>query len=263
MIKGLAAAGALAFALVAPMGGAGAQELGPPPPAQVPAPGEPAAPPVPAPPLSPERFAPEIAHFAELDAQAQPPACPFLFVGSSSIRFWRSLEADMAPYPVINRGFGGSRIADVDYYFDRVVAPYRPRAIFFYAGENDLWAGETPDTVVADFERFMALKTQALGDTPVYFISLKPSKQRLSQLVLQGEVNARIRAMTEQRADLRYVDVVPTMLDQGAPKDIYVADGLHMTPDGYLLWTGVLRPVVEHEAQMGHACASPAINATP
>lgn len=262
MIRGLVTASALAFALVAPMGEAGAQELGPPPPAPAPALTEPASPP-PAPALSPERFAPEIAHFAELDAASPPPACPFLFVGSSSIRFWRSLEADMAPFPVINRGFGGSRIADVDFYFDRVVAPYHPRAIFFYAGENDLWAGEPPDTVVADFERFLTLKTKALGETPVYFISLKPSRQRLSQLVLQGEVNARIRAMTEQRTDLHYVDVVPTMLDQGAPKDIYVADGLHMTPDGYLLWTGVLRPVVEQEAQLANACAPPAINATP
>jgi len=165
----------------------------------------------------------------------------------------------MSPYPVINRGFGGSKIEDVDLYFDKVVAPYKPRAIFFYAGENDLSAGETVETVVTNFERFMTMKTAELGDAPVYFISLKPSKLRLAQMPLQAEVNTRIKALAETRSDLRYVDVIPAMLDQGAPKDIYVADGLHMNPDGYALWTGIVRPVLEHEAQDGRACGDTAI----
>jgi lysophospholipase L1-like esterase len=258
MIKAWFAATASAIAILAPGADAGAQEpTAPaaaiaPPPASLPVPV-----PVPAPPLSPERFAPEIDHFAMLDAAQAPLACPYLFVGSSSIRFWRSLETDMAPYPVINRGFGGSRISDVDFYFDRVVTPYHPRAIFFYAGENDLWAGESADDVVADFQRFLDLKTEKLGDTPVYFISLKPSKLRFSQLALQAEVNARIKALGDQRVDLRYVDVVPPMLDQGAPKDIFIADGLHMTPDGYGLWTGVVRPALEREVQAGKPCVPP------
>lgn len=260
---------ASAFALLAPLGEAGAQEPtqqgGAPPPAQQLAPAGTVDPLPHAPrlPVSPEAFAAEIAHFAELDAVQAPPACPYLFVGSSSIRFWRSLDTDMAPYPVINRGFGGSRISDVDYYFDQVVTPYRPRAIFFYAGENDLWSGESADKVVEDFQRFLDLKTQKLGGTPVYFISLKPSKLRLAQLPLQAEVNTRIKALAEQRPDLDYVDVVPAMLEAGTLKDIYIADGLHMTPEGYMLWTGVVRPVLEHEAAMGRPCGATADHAAP
>jgi lysophospholipase L1-like esterase len=260
------AAAASALVLLAPLGEAGAQE-----PAQQggePLQGPPAMtvvvpPPAPRPPVSPEAFAPEIAHFAELDAAQTPPACPYLFVGSSSIRFWRSLDADMAPYPVINRGFGGSRISDVDYYFDQVVTPYRPRAIFFYAGENDLWSGESAEKVVEDFQRFLDLKTRKLGGTPVYFISLKPSKLRLAQMPLQAEVNARIKALADQRPDLDYVDVVPAMLEAGTPKDIYIADGLHMSPEGYVLWSGVVRPVLEREAVTGRSCTATADHAGP
>lgn len=255
MLKDIFAKGLMALALLAPFERAGAQETqSPPPPSAAPAP--------PAEPPSPARFAAEIAHFAELDARTPPASCGFLFVGSSSVRLWRSLHADMAPLPVLNRGFGGARIADVDYYFDEVVTPYRPRAIVFYAGENDLWAGVPADAVVADFQRFLELKSARLGDTPVYFVSLKPSRQRVSQLPLQAEVNARVRAMTAERPDLFYVDVVPAMLEQGSPKDIFVADGLHMTPAGYLLWTGVVRPVLEHDFQSGRACpASTTLNA--
>ena len=208
-----------------------------------------------APPAAP--FEPEIAKFAEMDRLVPPPPCGFLFVGSSSIRFWRGLGSDMAPYAVINRGFGGAKISDVNFYFDNVVAPYHPRAIFFYAGENDLWAGAKADQVIADFQSFLDLKTKVLADTPVYFISLKPSKQRLAQFELQSQVNTAFRAMAKKRTDLTYVDVVPIMRDRGTPKEVFVVDGLHMTPEGYALWTKVVRPVVERNAMSKQACPKP------
>jgi lysophospholipase L1-like esterase len=202
----------------------------------------------------PERFAPEIEAFAAADRAQPPKPCGVLFVGSSSIRFWKTLAADMAPYAVVNRGFGGSTIADVNYYFGQVVAPYRPRAIVFYAGENDLAAGKTPAAVAADFDRFMNLKTAALGPAPVYFITAKPSKLRFAQLDRQKALNDAVRAMAARRGDLQVIDVVGAMLQDGKPKDIYVADGLHMTPDGYAIWTRLVRPVVEREANRAAAC---------
>ena len=201
-------------------------------------------------PAGPERLAPEIEAFAAQDRATPPERCKVVFTGSSSVRFWSTLAEDMAPIPVINRGFGGSQISDVNFYFDRVVGPYHPRAIFFYAGENDLHAGKAGSDVVVDFERFMTLKTAKLGATPVYFISLKPSKARWAQKADQDAVNAKIRAMASTRADLDYVDVVPTMLQaDGTPKDIFIADGLHMTSAGYALWTAVVRPVAETAAK--------------
>jgi hypothetical protein len=209
----------------------------------------------PAPTLEQELGA-EVARFVEADRVAPPAACQVLFVGSSSIVKWKdTLAADMAPMPVINRGFGGSHIQYVNLWFDQIVAPYRPRAIVFYAGENDIDAGKSVDRVVADFDEFMARKTQALGSTPVYFISLKPSKLRFSQFRLQSQVNDAIRGRAAKRSDLHYIDIVSPMLDNGRPKDIFAADGLHMAPAGYEIWTravrAVLLPNTEAEA---HSC---------
>jgi lysophospholipase L1-like esterase len=195
----------------------------------------------------------EVDRFVAADRAAPPAACQVLFVGSSSIVKWKeSLAADMAPMPVINRGFGGSYIEHVNRWFDEIVAPYRPRAIVFYAGENDIDAGKPVDRVVADFDAFMTRKTQALGRTPVYFISLKPSKLRFAQFPLQSRVNDAIRARAGKRADLHYIDVVPSMLDNGKPKDIFGPDGLHMSPPGYAIWTRAVRaallPNTEAEA---------------
>lgn len=187
----------------------------------------------------------EVAKFVEADRVAPPAPCQVLFVGSSSIVKWKdTLAADMAPMPVINRGFGGSHIEYVNRWFDQIVAPYRPRAIVFYAGENDIDAGKSVERVVADFDEFMRRKTQALGDTPVFFISLKPSKARFSQLGLQTKVNDAIRDRAGKRSDLHYIDVVSPMLDHGKPKDIFVSDGLHMNAAGYKIWTRVVRAVL-------------------
>jgi len=187
------------------------------------------APPSPIPTLEQELGA-EVDRFVEADRAAPPAPCQLLFVGSSSIVKWReTLAADMAPMPVINRGFGGSHIEYVNRWFDQVVAPYRPRAIVFYAGENDIDARKSVDRVVADFDEFMVCKTKALGKTPVYFISLKPSKLRFAQFPLQSQVNDAIRARAGQRSDLHYIDVVSPMLKNGKLMHIVGPDGLHMT----------------------------------
>ena len=201
------------------------------------------------------RFDDAIAAFEAADKQVPPPNCATLFVGASSIRFWKSLKEDFPDRTVINRGFGGSTVWEVDHYFDRVVKPYQPKEIVFYAGENDLWIDKrTPDQIYADFVQFMRLKEKALGATPVWYVSAKPSKQRFEQLSLQSALNAKVKALADQRDDLAFVDIVPAMLKpDGTPKDIFVADNLHMTPEGYAIWT----PIVDAALDAGHPAKAP------
>jgi lysophospholipase L1-like esterase len=186
-------------------------------------------------------FRDEILRFAELDRTTPPPACPVLFVGSSSIRLWRTLSEDMAPMPVINRGFGGSTIRQSNLYFDRIVTPYRPRAIVFYAGENDIDGGQSPGDAASQFRAFLAKKRATLGRTPVFYISAKPSKLRFEQFGRQTELNNAIRDLATTSADLVFIDVVPSMLSGGRPRDIFVEDGLHMNAAGYVIWRGLVR----------------------
>lgn len=187
------------------------------------------------------QLASEIKRFVESDSMSPPAPCQVLFVGSSSIAFWKTLAQDMAPLPVINRGFGGSHVEYVNQWFDQIVAPYRPSAVVFYAGENDIAAGKSVRRVVADFETFMRHKRRVLGSVPVHFISLKPSILRDGQRSLQGEVNQQIRSLANRWSDLHYVDVVSPMLQDGVPRPVYMPDGLHMTAEGYAIWTGVLK----------------------
>jgi lysophospholipase L1-like esterase len=192
------------------------------------------------------RFDKEIAEFEAADKEAMPPKCATLFVGSSTIRRWTTLKEDFPGRTVINRGFGGSTLWEVDSYFSRVVTPYHPKEIVFYAGDNDLAAGRTPDDVFADFAAFMRMKDQQLGKTPVYFISVKPSILRWSMQLQMTEVNARVREMAEKRDDLMLINIVQAMLNpDGSLKNIFVEDNLHMKPEGYAIWTPIVKKALD------------------
>jgi hypothetical protein len=70
---------------------------------------------------------------------------PSIFYGSSSIRLWKTLSRDFIGYPVVNCGFGGSRLSDCVRYVSRLVLRLKPAAVVLYAGDNDLAQGALPD----------------------------------------------------------------------------------------------------------------------
>ena len=83
----------------------------------------------------------EIDAFALIDRLQTPPAAAVLFVGSSSFRLWENLRESFPDHRVINRGFGGSQLQDVNYFFAQIVLPYQPRIVVVYGGDNDLGEG--------------------------------------------------------------------------------------------------------------------------
>ena len=193
---------------------------------------------------APEKWAAAIDKFTAADAAHPPPQGAVLFIGSSSIVKWTSLAKDFAPLPVINRGFGGSELADSVFYLDRIAIPYRPRVVVVYAGDNDLNAGKTPETVAADFTAFCAKLHAALPATRIVFIGVKPSPSRWKLRASQEKANALVAAFCAQDKRRVFVDVWQPMLDaRGQPRpELFVADMLHMNPAGYAIWTPLVTP---------------------
>ncbi|MCB9746447.1 MAG: GDSL family lipase [Alphaproteobacteria bacterium] len=191
----------------------------------------------------------ELRHFDAEDAAAPPEPGRVVFTGSSSIRFWETLEADMAPWPVLRRGFGGCKMADVRYHLERVCLRYAPSAVVLYAGDNDLGllSRTTPAQVaeaLADIER--ALHARA-PEAPLLVLSIKPSPLRWRQWPRMQEANALLRAFAEATPRCHWVDVAQPMLGEGGRprRELYARDGLHMSAEGYALWTGVVRATLE------------------
>ena len=202
--------------------------------------------PVAAPALDPARFEAEIRAFEAADRASPPPLAGVVFIGSSSIKNWIDVAADFPGVPVLNRGFGGSTLADVVYYEDRILLPYRPRLVVLYAGDNDLVEGRTPEQVLGDYRAFIARLRSALPATRVAYVSIKPSPSRRAYMDRARETNRRIRAATARDSLQGYVDVFTPMLDAaGQPRtELFLGDSLHMTRAGYVLWRALLAPVV-------------------
>ncbi|HUR60561.1 MAG TPA: SGNH/GDSL hydrolase family protein [Opitutaceae bacterium] len=188
---------------------------------------------------APDKWTAAIDKFTQQDATQPPPRNGVVFVGSSSIVKWTSLEKDFPGVKVINRGFGGSELGDSVFYADRIVTPYAPRAVVVYAGDNDLSAGKTPEQVFADFKAFVAKVHAKLPDTRIVYIAIKPSPSRWKIKDKGEKANALIAAECAKNPKLRFVDVWKPMLDaKGEPRpELFVADMLHMNPAGYAIWT--------------------------
>jgi lysophospholipase L1-like esterase len=189
----------------------------------------------------------EIAAFAAADVKESPKKGKILFVGSSSIRGWRTLQEDFPDFYTINRGFGGSHLEDVNFYADRIIFPYKPKLIVLYAGENDLVAGKSVETVFNDFKKFASLIRIKLPKSRLIVVSLKPSPSRWEYAPKFKELNQLLKSETEKNKRFLFVDVWSPMLDaNGEPlKNIFLDDNLHLNSDGYKIWHETLLSPLE------------------
>ena len=196
------------------------------------------------------RFEAEILAFENADRVSPPPAEPVLFTGSSTIRMWTNLAAVFPDYPVLNRGFGGSLMSDLLYYFDRVVAVYEPALIVVYEGDNDLAGGKSVDQVYADYVTFLGKVKEQLPGTDVAFLAVKPSPSRAAYLEAARQLNARLQELAAADPAVLFIDVFTPMLDgAGQPRpELFGSDMLHMNAAGYALWKTVVGPVLDEWA---------------
>lgn len=220
-----------------------------------------AVPPLPTtkPAADPRRFAAEIAAFEAADRANPPPTNAVLFTGSSSIRLWKTLAQDFPEYVVINRGFGGCHVSDVVHYAERIVIPYRPRLIVLFAGTNDIHGGKRPEQVAADFRAFVLKVRAALPDVRIAYMSTTPAPVRWAEAPAQRRANELIRKLVAALPNLDYIDMFDAFLGpNGEPRpELYVADRLHNSPEGYAIRTALTRP---HLAPPG---AAPAVAPEP
>jgi lysophospholipase L1-like esterase len=196
---------------------------------------------------APEKWTAAIDKFTQADATNPPPRNAVVFIGSSSIVKWSSLAQDFPGVKVINRGFGGSELADSAFYVDRVVIPYRPRTVVLYAGDNDLNAGKSPETVHADFKTFVTKIHAALPETRIVYIAIKPSPSRWKIKDKVVRANSLIAAECARDKRLAFADIYQPMLDaKGEPRpEFFVKDMLHMNEAGYAVWKPVVAPLLK------------------
>ena len=186
------------------------------------------------------------------DAVNPPKQNGVLFIGSSSIRLWKTLESDFPNHDVINRGFGGSKIKDSVEFADRIAIPYKPRLIIFYAGSNDIASGDTPERVFSDYRAFVQKIHAALPETQIAFLSIVPAPAREKKAAEIAKANKLIEEFSKSTPNCHYIDAATPLFDaDGAPKmDCFAKDRLHLSPAGYVLWRETVAPWLDKLASV-------------
>jgi lysophospholipase L1-like esterase len=189
----------------------------------------------------------DIQAFEAVDKASPPPQNAILLIGSSSIRKWTNAPAQFPDHRLIMRGFGGSYLSDSVAFLNRIVIPYRPKLVLLYAGDNDIAGGKTPEQVFADFQEFVARTQAALPEARIAYLSIKPSPSRTRFMERFKTTNRLIQEFCQDNPKLIYVDVfTPMTTADGQPRpELFVSDRLHLNVEGYKLWAGIVKPVLE------------------
>ncbi len=200
-----------------------------------------------------QRYATEIARYEQEDRQRFPAKGGTLFVGSSTIRMWSTIARDFPAHSVINRGFGGARISEVTQNIHRIVFPYAPRQIVFFAGGNDLADGHAPEQAAADFRTFVQLVRKRLPEIPIAYIGIYHNPFRWIYREKFETANALIAEFCQRTPGLVFIETAGAFLgEDGFPrKSSFAEDQLHLNASGYNVLADLVRPHLHNQKKPG------------
>jgi hypothetical protein len=188
---------------------------------------------------------PEIQKLEAKDKIEKDPENAVLFIGSSSIRLWKNIEKDMAPYPVIQRGYGGAKFTDLIVFTNRIVEPHKFRAVAIFVA-NDISGSKddkTPREVLGLFKGVEKIIRKKNKNQPIFFIAITPTMSRWQVWPQIREANALIESYCKTKKNLFFIDTEAAYLGaDGKPIDEYfISDKLHQTQKGYDVWAKAIK----------------------
>lgn len=198
--------------------------------------------------FSPENsFAPEIEAFLMQDQISPPPKGGILFIGSSIFRLWKDLTEQMAPLPVFNRAFGGSRTGDILRSMDKIVVPYEPKIVVYYCGSNDINAGESAVAISGRVKDFFQRVIDRLPETRVFYVSINRAPQKRGRWNVVDSANAIIKEFCSKGSKFGFIDVNQVLFDkEDNPRyELYLEDQLHFKDRAYEEFSAVIKPIIE------------------
>jgi lysophospholipase L1-like esterase len=194
-------------------------------------------------------FYDDVQNFKKLNAESTLPKDAILFLGSSSFTMWKDVNNYFPDKTIINRAFGGSRLADLNYYTEELLTPYQAKQVVIYCGENDVVYKDKPSAkeVFNRFKQFYTSVRKHFPNANIAYVSMKYSPSREQFWPTMKKVNKKIKSFLNKQQNANYIDVTQAMNDENGNvrKDLFLDDMLHMKPEGYKIWTKVMYPYLK------------------
>lgn len=192
-----------------------------------------------------QRWEEEIEKLEELDKRESYSDDSVLFIGSSSIRLWKTIEEDMLPYEAIRRGYGGAKFTDLAVFAERLIQPHNYTALVVFVA-NDVTGGEN-DTPMDDLHQLIrsviATGKAHQPEAPVFLIEVTPTPSRFEAWPQIRKVNQLMRELALTEPNVYFIATAEHVLDADKqPREsLFVDDHLHLNPAGYQLWTRLVK----------------------
>ena len=150
-------------------------------------------------------------------------------------------QASSGKLDVINHGFGGATIDELLYYYPSLVKPYKPKAMVFRTGYNELSKGLTPEQSVFLLERLLEWAKKDMPEIKLLVLKVFDTRHASEQLYEQiCQYNALMEARLTGMENVRLLDINPFFYEDPANigtrknfRDVFVSDGLHITDRAY------------------------------
>ncbi len=195
------------------------------------------------------KYEKEISAFEQLDNTEKYEDNSILFVGSSSIRLWSTLKEDIAPYPVIQRGFGGSRTPDVVYYLKRIAYPHQFSAVVIFVA-NDITGSSNdlaPKETLKNYREMVRIIRAKYRLQPIFIIEITPSKSRWKYWPQIQQTNALLKKLCNKEKNLHFIETARNFLNENSEprNELFREDHLHLNREGYLVWGRLIKPELD------------------
>ena len=182
----------------------------------------------------------DILKFEQQDKSEKDPANAILFAGSSSIRLWSTLKDDVAPYPVIQRGFGGSKFSDLAVYAKRIIYPHQFKALVIFEA-NDITGSKTdktPAEVDKLFRNIVKTVRKKYADQPIFLFEITPTKSRWAVWPTVKQTNQMLKETCSKLHNTFFIETASAYLNKdGEPRnELFIKDMLHQNHEGYIIW---------------------------
>lgn len=187
----------------------------------------------------------EIVKLETLDSNESDPDTAVLLIGSSSIRLWDDAADDLAPYPIVRRGYGGAKYSDLYVYAPRLIQPHRFDAMVMFVA-NDVTGGKN-DHSIDDVEKWVRaiirVAREHQPDSAILLVEVTPTPSRFEVWPTTRRLNAMLCELALTEDQVSFVATAESFLDRhGQPMaELFRDDQLHLNRDGYQIWASLIR----------------------
>lgn len=199
------------------------------------------------------QFESEISAWVTQDDRNPPAENSVLFIGASTIRGWESLTYDFADYNVIQRGYGGASLTDLERNLENIVLPYDPAAVVMLTRSRETDEASIRQDYIDFFNLIHSSQRQDRDPIPILFVGGYP---RLTTFADRwANVDQKHNVVAEEIAadndHIYFVDTASRMLDtaeaagQPPAEHLFATDRHHLNADGYAFWQPPIREALE------------------